>query len=346
MKYFKSQKDLRLIRKAEKLLFDLGDQITNVDSMEEVCGSILYTAIRIIPNADKGSILMLEQDGLFHFRYLVGYDESMKDITLRREEVYLYKMNNFSETAIIKEPLEFDKKELVEEKSKEIDRMTGVLHCTLSTPIYIDGELIALMNVDSVTDKKYFKHSDISLMNYIKNQLILSLKNFYIREKLTYFTNYDDLTGLFNRRYLNKKLIEELEKINEHRKKCYLVVIDLDNFKTINDYCGHAAGDNALRAYSNTLKELLKDGEIYGRMSGDEFVIFFMNTDREYVTAKMEAIQQSLRYTKVSNNMKLGFSYGIAEVNKFNAGNINDIYAAADMEMYKHKRWKKSLVNQ
>jgi hypothetical protein len=65
-------------------------------------------------------------------------------------------------------------------------------------------------------------------MDHIKNQLVLCLKNFYIRKKLIYSTNYDDLTGIYNRRYFNSRFLEQLNFIEAGNEKSYLVEIDLD----------------------------------------------------------------------------------------------------------------------
>jgi diguanylate cyclase (GGDEF)-like protein len=327
------------IKRAEELLFQLGDEIIKLKDMDEICNRILVTAIEIIPNADKGSLLILEEDEKFHFMSLVGYPEELKKLVLSKEELFLHKINAYKETAIINDPMAFDRKELMEEKAKVLNNHTGMIHCALSTPIYFDDKLIAVLNVDSVYRRKYFKQSDINLMNHIKNQLLLCLKNSYIRKELIYLTKYDDLTGIFNRRYFNQKLLEQLKEIKDEQERCYLVEIDLDDFKGINDCYGHAAGDKALVLFSKALKEALTDEHIYGRMSGDEFVIFFRNTSIECVYEKLKYIEQKLENNK--DNIKVLFSYGITAVNTSNAERINDIYAAADMEMYKNKKMRK-----
>jgi diguanylate cyclase (GGDEF)-like protein len=332
-------KALNSIKHAEGLLFQLGDDIIRTNNMDEVFDRILNTAIRIIPNADKGSLLVLEADNKFHFKSIVGYPEALKELVLEQDETYLHKINGYKGPAIIRKPMQFDKNELLEEKASLLDQNTGVIHCTISTPIFFDDRLVAVLNVDSVKSKRYFKKDDINLMNHIKNQLQLCFKNSYIREELVYLTKYDDLTGIFNRRYFNEKLLEQLKEIKNEQERSYLVEIDLDDFKGINDCYGHAAGDAALILFSNVLKETLTDRHIYGRMSGDEFVIFFKNMNIEAVYEILAGIEQKL----ADNNegLQVLFSYGITSVNSSNATRINDIYAAADMEMYKNKKMRK-----
>lgn len=336
-------KSAKSIKRAEGLLFQLGDEIIKLNNMDEIFNRILNTAIKIIPYADKGSLLVLGDDNKFHFKSLVGYPEKLKGLSLDKEEQFLYKINGFKDTAIIKEPMIFDKKELLEEKAKIFNDYTGVIHCALSTPICFDDKVVAVLNVDSVCRKKYFKQSDINLMNHIKNQLLLCLKNSYIREELIYLTRFDDLTGIFNRRYFNQKLLEQLEEIRHQHTNSYMVEIDLDDFKGINDCYGHAAGDSALILFSKVLKEVLADEHMYGRMSGDEFVIFFRDANIEEVYNMLRDIEKRLETN--NDGVKVLFSYGITVINSSNAHRVNDIYAAADLEMYKSKKMRKLWKN-
>ncbi|WP_163195675.1 sensor domain-containing diguanylate cyclase [Clostridium thermarum] len=332
-------KTLNSIKRAEKLLFQLGDEIIRINNMDEVFGRILKTAIKIIPNADKGSLLVMGDDNKFRFQSVVGYPEELKELVLERDETYLHKINGYKEAAIIREPMQFDRKELLEHKASLVEKHTGIIHCTISTPIFIDDKLVAVLNIDSAKDNRYFKKYDINLMNHIKNQLQLCLKNSYMREELIYRTKYDDLTGIFNRRYFNEKLLEQLQEIKNEHERSYLAEIDLDDFKGINDCYGHAAGDSALILFSKVLKETLTDKHLYGRMSGDEFVIFFRNISIEEVYRTLDEIEKKLADN--SEGLRVLFSYGVTAINITNAGKINDIYAAADMEMYKNKKMRK-----
>ncbi|WP_139902518.1 sensor domain-containing diguanylate cyclase [Clostridium thermarum] len=336
-------KALNSIKRAEKLLFQLGDEIIKINNMDEVFDRILKTAIKIIPNADKGSLLVMGDDNKFHFQSVVGYPEELKELVLERDETYLHKINGYKEAAIIREPMQFDRKELLEHKASLVEKHTGIIHCTISTPIFIDDKLVAVLNIDSAKDNRYFKKYDINLMNHIKNQLQLCLKNSYMRGELIYRTKYDDLTGIFNRRYFNEKLLEQLQEIKNEHERSYLVEIDLDDFKGINDCYGHAAGDSALILFSKVLKECLTDKHLYGRMSGDEFVIFFRNISIEEVYKTLDEIEKKLADN--SERLRVLFSYGVTSINITNAGKINDIYAAADMEMYKNKKMRKLWIS-
>jgi diguanylate cyclase (GGDEF)-like protein/PAS domain S-box-containing protein len=98
-----------------------------------------------------------------------------------------------------------------------------------------------------------------------------------IEEKLSYQSLHDDLTGLFNRREF-KRLIQEMLTSNVHDKTEHaLCYIDLDQFKVVNDTCGHAAGDEMLRQLSVVLKKVIRASDTLARLGGDEFGILMTN---------------------------------------------------------------------
>jgi diguanylate cyclase (GGDEF)-like protein len=333
-----------LIEKVRNTLYQVAEKIIKINSEEEVYNLILDTAIDLIPNASKGSILLLQEDSEFHYRTVKGYSEELKKLTLKREEAYLYNINNFTETAIIKNPNRFDEDVINSEKINSLNKLEALdICCTMATPIYIDNRLIGMMNVDSTSRGKYFTNEDIALMNYIKNELQLALKNSFIQSKLKFMANFDELTGLYNRRYFKQFFIKELSKIKRYKNEDCLALIDLDDFKLINDNYGHNMGDKALKFFAEILRENLRISDIYARMSGDEFVILFINCSKRKAIDRVESIRKILSERKLEG-LSLSFSYGICEIDSELDLTPDDIFGTADKEMYSDKNNKKHRV--
>lgn len=330
-----------IIEKVRNTLYQVAEKIIKINSEEEVYSLILETAIELIPNASKGSILLLEEDSRFHFKILKGFSEELKKVTLKKEEAYLCSINNFSETAIIKDPNRFDKDVINAEKVNKMKSLEVLdISCTIASPIYIDEKLIGIINVDSTSDGKSFTNEDIALMNYIKNELQLALKNFVIQNKLKFMANFDELTGLYNRRYFKHFFAMELSKIKRYKTEGCLALIDLDDFKLINDNYGHNMGDKALKFFSDILRENLRKTDIYARMSGDEFVILFINCSRHNAAERLESIRNILKERKLGS-LTLSFSYGLSQINSELELTPDDIFGTADKEMYIDKHTKK-----
>lgn len=336
---------IKFIEKVRNALFIVAEKITKTTYAAEVYSLILDAAIELIPDATKGSVLILEEDDLFHFKSVKGYSEELKKMTLKKEEAFLYNINNFSGTAIVKNPNRFDEDVMNKENVVRLKSFEALdISCTLTSPIYIDEKLIGMINVDSTVSGKNFTDEDLALMNYIKNELQLALKNSFIQRKLKFMANFDELTGLYNRRHFKQFLTRECLKIKRYRTEGCLALIDLDDFKLINDNYGHNMGDKALRLFADILRENIRETDIYARMSGDEFVILFVNCDRANAVERMESIRRSLLGTKLGN-ITIGFSYGICKIDPDSDLSPDDIFGKADKEMYLDKNGKQSRNN-
>lgn len=333
---------IKSIDKTKDSLYIITEKISNTNDEKEIYGYILNTAVELIPNASKGSILIMGEDGRFHFKALEGFSEKISNVSLSKEEAFLYNINNFAETAIIKNPRKFDERVVKKPNIETFKRTEALNICsTISSPIYLDGTLIGLINVDSIDPGRMFTEEDKILMNYIKNELQLALKNSYIKNKLTYLAHFDELTGLYNRRYFKILFEEAINKIHKNDLQACFVFIDIDDFKYINDTFGHNAGDDTLKLFCEILKENIKGDDIYARMSGDEFVILYLNCSEELAVVKMEKIREALQKQNIDNiGFKVDFSFGITPLDSKIKASADSILSCADKKMYENKRSK------
>lgn len=333
------KKEIKLLVEIRNTFYLVGDKINKVTSKEEVYQLMLDSAVKLIPTANRGSILIKGEDNKFSFKSIIGYPDKLKEVSLNREDVFLYRINNFEGTAIINNPAAFDKKYLAEKSWNNLLKLDVLdIMCSISSPIYLDNRLIGVINVDSDKVNVKFTKNDIDLMNHIKNELQLILKNFYAQEKLRYKANYDDLTGIYNRRHFKEVFFNYLN--NDARNKSCLSLIDLDGFKKINDTYGHNTGDDALKFFANTLKEIMSDQDNYARMYGDEFVVLFVNETIEGADKRFKLLREQFN-KRLINNISLKFSYGLCEINKDMNISMDEALAIADDKMYLDKRNRK-----
>lgn len=345
--YYKIKKinnRLLTLQRINKAFYWLGNQVNQVKTKKELYKVMLAVAVDLVACVDKGSILILEEDGRFHFKVKKGFSKNLINLTLAREEVFLYKVNNFTDTAIILNPAEFDEKNMSIENKAEFDKYEDLnITATISAPIYIDNNLVGVINVDSVKKDKIFTNDDLEAMNHIRNQLQIVLKNFIIQDELRYKAHHDYLTGLYNRRIFNYLLNEEIEKLKKHNTKLFFVLIDIDNFKKINDKYGHITGDKALQYFTKILRKNICKNDIYARVAGDEFVVLFKNSSKDKVKEVMRSTRKMLHETVVINDVKVSFSYGICDIESDENLSIEEIYDIADKNMYENKARKKGI---
>ncbi|MCM1132881.1 MAG: sensor domain-containing diguanylate cyclase [Ruminococcus flavefaciens] len=155
----------------------------------------------------------------------------------------------------------------------------------------------------------------------------------------------DLLTGILNKRTFEKRVEEALSKDLDNRKKA-IILIDLDNFKGVNDTLGHAYGDKVLANVGDIMKRVFHVDDYLGRLGGDEFCVYLNISDIQqgnylaHIEEKCSELSQEFRhnYTGENNNYKISASIGAA-VFPIHGRNFSDLYKCADKALYnsKHK---------
>lgn len=142
----------------------------------------------------------------------------------------------------------------------------------------------------------------------------------------------DDLSGLYNRKYMNHYL-DKLQ--NDKPKRVYGFLMDINDFKTINDIYGHLKGDQAIIQFGKILKHSIDKDSVAIRMGGDEFVIFAILKSNEEALGLKKHIEQNVRQFNIHSKepFHLSFSIGIAKY----SGNIDTFLSAMDDSMYEAK---------
>jgi len=147
---------------------------------------------------------------------------------------------------------------------------------------------------------------------------------------------FDDLTGLYNRRYLTKKAFEYIQKSGHDKIPMSVVVIDLDHFKNINDTYGHSTGDDVLIEYAAFLKDLLRQKDTVYRYGGDEFVCILPNTRYEQAVRISSRLLEQC-HSREFSKIRLTCSIGIASF-PIEGRDWLSIFNAADRRLYSAKR--------
>ena len=171
----------------------------------------------------------------------------------------------------------------------------------------------------------------------------LALKNDQLKSansKLAAMARTDDLTGLYNRRYLNEQLDQAWARAARSRRPLAFMMIDLDKFKAVNDTFGHQQGDKELRRAAMVIDANCRQVDVTARYGGDEFCVLMPNTEIEQAILVSQRI---LRQYKHSGRIKCegvaspGMSIGIAHVDLSHPTNAEQLIQHADEAMYAAK---------
>ena len=168
-----------------------------------------------------------------------------------------------------------------------------------------------------------------------------------LASQLSYQASHDVLTGLVNRREFEIRLQQALDNARTEHCTYALCYLDLDQFKVINDTCGHAAGDELLKQVSNELKSVLRDSDTLSRLGGDEFGVLLEGCTLEKAKQIADKLREKLKQLRFAWDDKLfevGACIGVVPINAV-SGNLADLLSAADSACYEAKDQGRNRVH-
>ena len=180
----------------------------------------------------------------------------------------------------------------------------------------------------------------------IADRLAVAASNLAWEEKLYHQAHYDALTDLPNRALLRDRVEQALSRADREHALAAVMLLDLDNFKQVNDTLGHSAGDALLIECAKRLRARVRQSDTVARLGGDEFIILLPDLPRGTETATLDALARKLNHCLAEPMIIAGrqittpASIGIA-IYPDNAGNHEDLLKMADAAMYESKRQRR-----
>ncbi|PQJ84846.1 sensor domain-containing diguanylate cyclase [Aliivibrio sifiae] len=216
----------------------------------------------------------------------------------------------------------------------------------------ISGEVNATNSiVENITfdgQQRYFQLFE-SVINWdgelaVQSSIIDATDKYHLEQKIQYQASYDDLTGLLNRRAIIEKLHKERAPESCPSEVCLL--IDIDNFKYINDHFGHSAGDEVIKRFSQQCKEVVGDCGLIARWGGEEFIIFLLERSIEEANIIAQTIlhrceQEYYEFSGTKHSVTA--SIGISKCSPEHC-NIEHLIQAADNNMYQAKQQGRNQI--
>jgi len=163
----------------------------------------------------------------------------------------------------------------------------------------------------------------------------LTNASLYQQARLTSLT--DALTEIGSRKLLEDKLQAEYARAKRYKRPLSVAIIDLDNFKTINDVLGHAAGDDALKKLAACMKSQKRAPDVLARYGGDEFVILMPETQAENARVLLERLRAKVQQIKLGGNLSMTISCGTSESLPESPDSPSEVMRKADIALYEAK---------
>ena len=187
-----------------------------------------------------------------------------------------------------------------------------------------------------------FSESERELFNYLAGRAAVSIENVDLHELVQRQAVTDELTGLFNHRRFQDVIAGEVERSRRFEQDLSLVMLDIDDFKQVNDTHGHQQGDLVLREVARILREGSREIDEPARYGGEELAVALPQTDLEGAFNLAERVRSEIEALEIplldgSGILRVTASFGVAAIPE-NAAGKEDLIAAADAALYRAKR--------
>lgn len=287
-----------------RLFREINTAITSTFELQEILSLILQVLTTLVNTQGVSIVLVDETDGTL--RIAEHHGLSAKDI----ENFYIYyaKLQDslFQDIMQKRTPRFFDETENL------------AIPLILSVPLVSRKKVIGFLNIHTMYKSMQLTPDKIELVYALSSQASIAISNAQLFQALREQAIIDPCTNLYNFRYFQQKLDEEIAFYNVSREPLSLLILDIDHFKRVNDTYGHVYGDTVLRELGNILKRNVRSEDSVCRYGGEEFAIIFPHCRHDVTMRIAERIRSRIEET--STNDRRGIfkdpvtvSIGVAE---------------------------------
>jgi diguanylate cyclase (GGDEF)-like protein len=180
------------------------------------------------------------------------------------------------------------------------------------TPLIAGSRVLGTLNVWREGANAEFAPEEVELIQRFATLAAMAYDNAHQRERLSEQARTDELTGLFNRRHFHERLGAELARVRRSGEPLALLLLDVDDFKAVNDRHGHPVGDTVLRAFAALLREAVRGADVIFRTGGEEFAVVLPGADEEEAVCAAHRLVGAVRDARIGPQGLLTASVGLA----------------------------------
>ncbi len=329
------------------ILYNISQAVNFIDDLKGLIQVILGKALETI-DAEKGSLMLYDYtDNTLQVKVVFGLQDAKQEFDINNGviECTKLKINEGIAGKVFAE-----KKSIITNLGQNDPRFSkstfaSNISSLICVPLVAKGEAIGVINITNKKNNKLFNKQDLEFIEALANQAAIAIDN----AKLYELATKDGLTKLYIYRHFCSLLETELTRAKRYKHVLSLLMMDIDNFKHINDTYGHLVGDKVLKEIAITIKNTIRTIDIPARYGGEEFTVILPETSAKDARIIAERLRKNIGDIEVnidaSTIIKLTISIGIAEF-PLNADKEKELIDMADKALYEAKRNGKNCVYQ
>ena len=222
------------------------------------------------------------------------------------------------------------------------DGPTGLVHSGLAVPIPAEGGSIGFIAVFSRSRSHSWGEPEVRELEELAMRAGPAIENAKRFREARQLADLDALTGLHNRRYFHETLAREVARAQRYGRRLALIVLDLDDFKAINDRIGHLSGDAVIGESAERVRDVVRSADIPCRVGGDEFAVIMPESTLADADQLYRRLQSAVSARPIGQAGRLSFSAGVAELTPDD--DPTGFFERADEALYRAKERGKGQV--
>lgn len=322
--------------RAIEILHEIGKTLTSTLDLKEVLSIIMQKISELLKPSNWSLMLIDEEKHELFFEIAVGENaDKLKSMRLSMGEGVAGWVAMTGESLLIPD---------VTKDPRFTPKMDQVTHfktqSIVCVPLKSKGRVLGVVELINKLEEKQFTAVDLNIITTLTDYAAIAIENAKYLQRVQELTIRDDLTSLYNSRYLHLMLESEMERSKRYGLHFGMIFLDLDHFKLVNDKHGHLIGSKVLRETAEVVKLELRKPDIPIRYGGDEFVVLLPETDKKgayKVAARVrDALNAHVFLREEGFNINLTASFGVASFPE-DADNTLDLVRLSDQAMYRIK---------
>jgi diguanylate cyclase (GGDEF)-like protein len=222
------------------------------------------------------------------------------------------------------------------------DGSTNLIHSGLAVPIQTESGSIGFIAVFSRSPSQTWNEDEVRELEELALRAGPAIENAKRFREARQLADLDALTGLHNRRYFHETLGREVARAHRYDRQLALIVLDLDDFKAINDRIGHLAGDAVIAESAERVRDVVRSADVACRVGGDEFAVIMPESTLADADQLYRRLQAAVSARPIGQAGRLSFSAGVAELKP--EDDPTGFFERADEALYRAKEHGKAQV--